>query len=106
MLKDLTSQSGVPSDCKADMTANANCKAGVTANDNVKAAMTANANVKAEAGSTANAEVGLSSAIAEIDVAAKQLLKGRVPQLAEWIDAWASSTSTASYRKQERIKQK
>ena len=31
------------------------------------------------------------------DIEATALLKGRVPQLQDWIDAWASASSTISY---------
>ena len=37
---------------------------------------------------------------------AEALLKGRVPQLQDWIDAWASASSTVSFRKEARIRQK
>ena len=37
---------------------------------------------------------------------AEALLKGRVPQLQDWIDAWASASSTTSYRKEDRVRRK
>ena len=33
----------------------------------------------------------------------KNLLKGRVPQVDDWVDAWAESTEQVSFRKQARI---
>ena len=33
----------------------------------------------------------------------KSLLKGRVPQVDDWVDAWAESTEQVSFRKQARI---
>ena len=50
--------------------------------------------------------VGAGLAASEGDIDALTLLKGRVPQLADWIDAWASATNRTSYRKQERLKHK
>ena len=32
-----------------------------------------------------------------------EAFRGRVPQLPDWIDAWAENSSTMSYRKQERV---
>ena len=52
--------------------------------------------------------VGLTTATDEqaTDEEAEALLKGRVPQLQDWIDAWASASSTTSYRKENRVRQK
>ena len=93
MLNALTPQSVVPTQCKTD----------TTVDDETKGVKVS---IVVEAGPTAKPEVASSSAITEIDAEAEQLLKGRVPQLADWIDAWASSTSAISYRKQERMQQK
>ena len=53
-------------------------------------------------------EVGLTTDEQATDeqVEAEALLKGRVPQLQDWIDAWASASSTTSYRKENRVRQK
>ena len=41
-------------------------------------------------------------AVAEL-VDDKSLLEGRVPQVDDWVDAWAESTAQVSFRKQARI---
>ena len=57
------------------------------------------------AGVSAVAE--LSASVADEAVAEladdKSLLKGRVPQVDDWVDAWAESTEKVSFRKQARI---
>ena len=49
----------------------------------------------------------LSASVADEAVAEladdKSLLKGRVPQVDDWVDAWAESTEQVSFRKQARI---
>ena len=40
------------------------------------------------------------------DIESTALLKGRVPQLQDWVDAWASASSTMSYRKEFKLRQK
>ena len=54
----------------------------------------------------AEVEAGLTAAQAAAQAEAEALLKGRVPQLQDWIDAWASASSTVSFRKEARIRQK
>ena len=58
-----------------------------------------------QAGLTAVASFTIEEGTAE-QAKASTLLKGRVPQLQDWIDAWASASSTTSYLKESRIRQK
>ena len=44
-------------------------------------------------------------AVAEL-VDDKRLLKGRLPQVDDWVDAWAESTEQVSFRTQARISSK
>ena len=63
---------------------------------------------------SAGASKGSDEAVAELSASVsdeavaeladdKSLLKGRVPQVDDWVDAWAESTEQVSFRKQARI---
>ena len=40
------------------------------------------------------------------DLEGQGMLKGRVPQIDDWLDAWAEGTETISFRKQQRLNKK
>ena len=62
----------------------------------------------ASAGASAIAELSASAADEAVAELAddKSLLKGRVPQVDDWVDAWAESTERVSFTKQARISSK
>ena len=49
-----------------------------------------------------SAEKCIAAATAQV-VADERLLKGRVPQVQDWLSAWAESTEQSSFRKQGRL---
>ena len=40
------------------------------------------------------------------DLEGQGMLRGRVPQIDDWLDAWAEGTETISFRKQQRVNKK
>ena len=40
------------------------------------------------------------------DLEGQGMLRGRVPQIDDWLDAWAEGTETISFRKQQRLNKK
>jgi len=59
-----------------------------------------------EAGLTAAVSLTMEAGLTAAQAEASALINGRVPQLQDWIDAWASASSTTSYNKEARMRQK